>query len=195
MDAAEHYDEADAVECPFLDCEVEFFHPMLICARHRCERLSAAADLPTGGLRPQGEAGPDRRPADCGYVIAWPSRRSDGGAYRRIGKTRPAPAPPALIERLWPRSHLAYFTKTRYVVLRFTPSAADNAAGLAMAGGGPKGKDRDGSCPSPIEPLRVFSAATTGNPRTKRRRIQLGYVTGARKSVSADSRHKRLIIL
>ena len=62
MDAAEHFDEVDAVECPFLDCEVEFFHPMLICARHRCERLSAAADLPTGGLRPQGEAGPDRRP-------------------------------------------------------------------------------------------------------------------------------------
>ena len=34
MDAAEHLDEADAVERPFLNGKVEFLNPMLICARH-----------------------------------------------------------------------------------------------------------------------------------------------------------------
>ena len=34
MDAAEHLDEADAVERPFLNGKVEFLNPMPICARH-----------------------------------------------------------------------------------------------------------------------------------------------------------------
>ena len=46
MDAAEYLDEADAVERPFLYRKIEFFDPMLICARHGESFLL----LPAAGL-------------------------------------------------------------------------------------------------------------------------------------------------
>jgi hypothetical protein len=46
MDAAEYLDEADAVERPLLNGEVELFNPVLICARHSESFLL----LPAAGL-------------------------------------------------------------------------------------------------------------------------------------------------